>query len=482
MSEKFVNNRKKITEKINGASTSGYHYKVWIVSGMGFFTDAYDLFIIGAVLTLLPLAGWGRLTGFETSLLASTALISAVIGALAFGRLLDYLGRKAVYGLELAVLITGALGSAFLTPVNGVYALMAWRFLLGIGIGGDYAASSTIMAEYSNTRNRGRLIGMVFSMQSLGLLAGPLVTLALLFSGIAPSFAWKLLLAFGAIPALLVIYWRRHVPETPKYTVGVRGDAGRASDDLYSLTGVRAEVAPGSGVQVVKAKWYQLFTDRRLLLLVIGTAGSWFLMDWALYGNSIMSSTMLGILVPVTVTGLHRLIMTTEYTAAVFGLAAFPGYWLATFTIDRIGRKPIQAIGFLAMAVSFLLLGVIPGIMSPGAVSEFLALYGISYFFIEFGPNVTTFIYPPEVYPVSVRGLGTGVSAAGGKVGAFLGTLLNLAIIAYFGESGLFVLLALFSLAGLILTVALLPEPKMKTLEESSQEELYLTEEPIIGK
>ncbi len=120
--------------------------------------------------------------------------------------------------------------------------------------------------------------------------------------------------------------------------------------------------------------------------------------------------------------------------------------------------------------------------MSPGAVSEFLALYGISYFFIEFGPNVTTFIYPPEVYPVSVRGLGTGVSAAGGKVGAFLGTLLNLAIIAYFGESGLFVLLAFFSLAGLILTVALLPEPKMKTLEESSQEELYLTEEPIIGK
>ncbi len=194
-----------------------------------------------------------------------------------------------------------------------------------------------------------------------------------------------------------------------------------------------------------------------------------------------MSSAMLGILVPSTITGLHRLTITTEYTLLIFGLAAFPGYWLATFTIDRIGRKPIQTIGFLAMAVSFILLGIIPGIMSPASVSEFLTLYGISYFFIEFGPNVTTFIYPPEVYPVSVRGLGTGMSAAGGKIGAFLGTLLNLAIIASFGENGLFDLLALFSLAGLILTISLLPEPKMKALEESSQEEMYL-EKPIINQ
>ncbi|MEM4109056.1 MAG: MFS transporter [Conexivisphaerales archaeon] len=479
MSYKLLSDRETVIEKINNAPTSKYHYMVWLVSGMGFFTDAYDLFIIGAVLTLLPLAGWNELTSFETSLLASTALISAVIGAIAFGWLLDHLGRRAVYGLELAILIIGALGSALLTPINAVYILMAWRFMLGIGIGGDYAASSTIMAEYSSTKNRGKLVGMVFSMQSLGLLAGPLVTLALLFSGIAPTLIWKLLLAFGSVPALLVIYWRRHIPETPKFSVGVRGDTGRASRDLYSFTGVRVEVTKEK-VQIVKVKWHKLFTDKRLLLLMLGTAGSWFLMDWALYGNSIMSSTMLGLLVPSVIKGLQRLIITTEYTALVFGLAAVPGYWLATFTIDRIGRKPIQAIGFLAMAASFLLLGIIPGIMSPATVIEFLSLYGVSYFFIEFGPNVTTFIYPPEVYPVPVRGLGTGISAAGGKIGASLGTLLNLAIIASFGESGLFILLAFFSLIGLVLTIALLPESKMKALEESSQEEKYLTEKPVI--
>ncbi len=306
----------------------------------------------------------------------------------------------------------------------------------------------------------------------------PLITLGLLYGGVAPVISWRLLLALGAIPPLFVIYWRRHLPETPKYSIRVNGDPERASSDLNKFTGMKFETRPDGAETgygpTVKVKWYQLFTDRQLLALLIGTAGTWFLMDWALYGNSIMSSTMLGFLVPSAITGVHHLIMTTEYTALIFGVAAFPGYWLATFTIDRIGRKPIQMAGFLAMAISFGLLGLLPGIMSATAVGEFLALYGISYFFIEFGPNVTTFIYPPEVYPVSVRGLGAGASAAGGKIGAFLGTLLNLAIIATVGEGGLFLLLALFSVAGLVLTMVLLPETKLRPLEESSMEDAFI--------
>jgi PHS family inorganic phosphate transporter-like MFS transporter len=334
------------------------------------------------------------------------------------------------------------------------------------------------MAEFSNTKKRGKLIGMVFSMQSIGLLAGPLITLGLLYGGVAPVISWRLLLALGAIPPLFVIYWRRHLPETPKYSIRVNGDPERASSDLNKFTGMKFETRPDGAETgygpTVKVKWYQLFTDRQLLALLIGTAGTWFLMDWALYGNSIMSSTMLAFLVPGSIIGVQHVIMTTAYTALVFGAAAFPGYWLATLLVDRIGRKPIQIIGFLVMAISFALLGLLPGLLTASSIVEFLALYGISYFFIEFGPNVTTFIYPPEVYPISVRGLGTGISAAGGKAGAFLGTLLNLTIIALFGESGLFILLAIFSAVGVMMTFALLPEPKLRTLEESSAEGRFL--------
>ncbi len=461
-----------LLSSVNNAKLSRFHYKTWMVTGLGFFTDAYDLFIIGVVTSLLILSGWNSLTTLQTSLLDSTALLSAVIGALVFGRLLDKLGRKAIYGVELMILVIGALGSAFLTPVNGVYILIAWRFILGIGIGGDYATSSTIMAEYSNTHSRGKLIGMVFSMQSLGLLAGPLVSLGLIYSGMDLTLIWKLLLAFGAIPALIVVYFRRTLPETPRYAIRVKGDTASAAKNWNKLTGMKASVVGDN--EVVKQTWIEILKNRKFALTLLGTAGSWFLMDWALYGNSIMSHTMLGALVPSTITGLHNLITTTTYSALIFGLAAFPGYWIATFTIDRIGRKTIQSIGFLAMAISFGILGVFHQLLSPTYVVDFLALYGLSYFFIEFGPNVTTFIYPPEVFPTKVRGFGSGASAAGGKIGAFVGTLLNVIIISTISESGLFIVLSGLSIMGLILTVVLLPEPKRRDLEDSSGENMLL--------
>ncbi|MHB1470879.1 MAG: MFS transporter [Thermoplasmataceae archaeon] len=470
-----------LISSVDNVGMSRFHYKTWIISGLGFFTDAYDLFIIGVVTSLLVLSGWNSLSNLQTSLLDSTALLSAVIGALLFGRLLDKLGRKAIYGLELVLLVAGALGSAFLTPVNGVYVLIAWRFLLGIGIGGDYATSSTIMAEYSNTKNRGKLIGMVFSMQSLGLLAGPLISLGLIYSGISLGIIWKLLLAFGAIPAMLVIYSRRKMPETPRYSLNVKGDAATAQKNWKNYTGINADASADS--RVVKEPWTRIITQRKFLLTLIGTAGSWFLMDWALYGNSIMSSQMLSVLVPSSVVGIHHLIRTTIYSAMVFGFAALPGYWIATFTIDRIGRKTIQIIGFMAMAISFGVLGIFHQLLSSGYVVQFLVIYGLSYFFIEFGPNVTTFIYPPEVFPTKIRGLGSGASAAGGKTGAFIGTFLNVIILgSSIGESGLFLILAGLSALGLVLTVLLLPEPKRIDLDKISGENELLANEFVTSK
>ncbi len=213
-----------VDEALDNAKSSKFHYKVLFVSGLGFFTDAYDLFIIGVVILILPLAGWNNISIFYKGLITSTALLSAIIGSVTFGRLLDYLGRKEIYGLELVMLIAGALGSAFLTPTNNILVFILWRFLLGVGIGGDYATSSTIMTEYSNTLNRGKFVGTIFSMQSFGLLAGPLISILFLTSGLSPSLTWRLLLAIGGIPAMLVIYFRRTMPEPPRYTADVRGD------------------------------------------------------------------------------------------------------------------------------------------------------------------------------------------------------------------------------------------------------------------
>lgn len=470
--------RDEVLSRINTAKTSSFHYKTWLISGMGFFTDAYDLFIIGTVLGILEIDGWNISTG-QIALVGSISLLAAVIGATVFGRLLDRVGRKAIYGLELIMLIAGALGSAILTPHNGVYYLIGWRFLLGVGIGGDYATSSVIMAEYSNTKTRGRFLGMVFSMQSLGLIAGPLIALAFLIPGAPLFLTWRVLLGIGAIPSAIVIYYRRKLPETPKYLLGVKGDVSAASKSFDKFSGSKYKEIKEQKRTVVKAQWKALLTDRKLALTLLATAGAWFLMDWSFYGNSIMGGPLYSTLLPSGLTHLQGLIQKTEYKTLIFGIGAVPGYWIATFTIDRIGRKTIQSVGFAMMAILFGILAFNPGFAAASYLATFLLIYGMSYFFVEFGPNTTTFIYPPEVYPVSVRGLGTGISAAGGKIGAFIGTSVDAFLFAEAGGIGkVMAVSTVLSIIGLLLTVLLLPETKQKDLEESSQESRFLSESP----
>src|SRR5436190_959521 len=216
---------------LDNSSLSGFHLKAMLTSGMGFFTDAYDLFIIGVVLAILtPI--WS-LNKFEISLIGSTSLIAAALCAMIFGRLADYVGRRSIYGFTLIVLAAGAIASA-LAP--SIIWLVIFRFILGLGIGGDYPLSATLMSEYANRRDRGKLITMVFSMQGLGLILGPLVAIVLLLSGINHDLTWRIMLALGAVPALGTFYLRRQIAETPRFALSMQGDVAAAARTVDMVT------------------------------------------------------------------------------------------------------------------------------------------------------------------------------------------------------------------------------------------------------
>ncbi|MGC9211821.1 MAG: MFS transporter, partial [Nitrososphaeria archaeon] len=150
--------------------------------------------------------------------LATSAILFAIVGQLLFGIISDKLGRKKVYGLEATLLALGAILSAF-SP--NIYWLIASRALLGVGIGGDYPVSSVITSEYGNAKDRGKMVALVFSNQGLGIIAAALVGIAsALF--IPPSIAWRTVMGAAAIPALAVIYFRRKMPETPRYSYHVK--------------------------------------------------------------------------------------------------------------------------------------------------------------------------------------------------------------------------------------------------------------------
>ena len=195
---------------------------------MGFFTDAYDLFVIGTVAALVK-TQW-HLSTTETSWVTGSAILGAFIGAFVFGRIADVLGRKTVYAVVAGIMIVGALTSAF---ASGFTLLVVARFVLGLGIGGDYPVSAVLMSEYSNRQDRGRLVGLVFSMQALGLVVGPLVALTLLASGVSHELTWRLLLALGAVPAGAVVYLRAKMPESPRFQARVQGKAEQAAQQLH---------------------------------------------------------------------------------------------------------------------------------------------------------------------------------------------------------------------------------------------------------
>jgi len=168
---------------LDDAPLGRFHLHAALVSGMGFFTDAYDLFVIGVASTLIT-QGW-QLSADRLALLNSTMLGAAFVGAFVFGRVADLIGRKHVYWLVAVIMVVAALGSA-LAP--SYWVLIGFRFLLGLGVGGDYPVSAVLMSEYANRNDRGRMVGLVFSTQALGLIIGPLI--ASVCSGPAPAQMW----------------------------------------------------------------------------------------------------------------------------------------------------------------------------------------------------------------------------------------------------------------------------------------------------
>jgi MFS family permease len=414
-----------------------------LVSGMGFFTDAYDLFVIGIVSTLLK-GQWHLGTG-QLALLNAVMLGAAFLGALFFGRLADVIGRTRVYWMSAALMVIAAIGSA-LAPNLAV--LTAFRFVLGFGVGGDYPVSAVLMSEYAGSKDRGRQVALVFSTQAIGLIIGPLLALALLGGGAGAPVTWRVLLGAGAIPAAAAVWLRRKLPEPDRFTaVAAKPGAGRrrAQD--------RAAAQPEAGLRAFLA-------NRRLLVLLIGTAGCWFLLDYAYYGNTISTPRIISLITPNA-----SETTTIAIQLAIFAIAAVPGYILAIARMDRIGHRKLQLIGFVMMGLCFAVIGLVPGMTTT--VAPFLLVYGVSYFFTEFGPNVTTFVLPGELFPTRFRATGHGISAGIGKLGAFIGVFLFPVLQDSLGLHGTLLLTAGVSVLGALLTL-ILPEPSGRSLEDIS--------------
>jgi MFS transporter, PHS family, inorganic phosphate transporter len=457
-----------VDRALDEAPPSVFHVKAAIVSGMGFFTDSYDLNVISTALLLLKPEY--HLSAGQVGLIGSSSLIASFIGALLFGRLGDVLGRKRVYGIEALIMVVGAVLTAF-APNFGW--LLVTRFILGVGIGGDYPISATIMTEYANRRSRGKQVAMMFSAYTFGQVAAFIVALTLLSAGVNHDLAWRLMLGLGALPALAVLYSRRRMPESPRFTAAVVGDRQRAASDLNSLAPGAVSMAAGGPARRSRTSLRALLTSRRLMITLLGTAGTWFAYDVAVYGNSISQPAIVNSLVshpsPTQVTAINLML------SVLFSLT---GLCCGIALMDRIPRRAQQITGLTVCGLALLTIGLIPGVTAN--LTLFVVVFGLSSFGSTLGPSSTTMVFAAESFPVGLRATGHGLSAGIGKAGAYLGALASPVMLASLGLRPTELVAGLFFLAGIPLTL-LLREPAGRSLEDIQAAAPSPTPQPAVA-
>ncbi|TGZ85561.1 phosphate permease [Ascodesmis nigricans] len=509
-----ANERRRLAlAEVDKAPFGWHHVRVIVVAGTGFFTDAYDIFAINLVTGMLGLVYWdnGHIPEKSDTAIKVSTSAGTVVGQLGFGWLADAVGRKKIYGLELMVIIVATLAqclTAHSYAMNFVGIMIFWRVIMGIGIGGDYPLSSVITSEFSTTKWRGAMMGAVFAMQGMGQFAAALVALIVTAAfksqtegvpndacGTACRTAvdrmWRIIIGFGAIPAAVALYYRLTIPETPRYTFDVEqdaikgaadatafteGEAGGDPDEIQRIRTMAAiEASEKEPEQTPKASWADFFNHYgqwRYGKILLGTAGSWFLLDVAFYGLGLNNSVILNAIGYSAKDTVYETLFNNATGNLILTCAgAIPGYWTTVFTVDTVGRKPIQLMGFIILTMLFCVIGFDFHNLSEGGL---LALYVLCQFFFNFGPNATTFIVPGEIFPTRYRSTSHGISAASGKIGAIIAQVL-IGPLRVRGNptpenpspwlNHVMQIFALFMFLG-IFTTLLIPESKRKTLEQ----------------
>ncbi|CZT04794.1 related to high-affinity phosphate permease, phosphate-repressible [Rhynchosporium graminicola] len=522
--------RRLALSEIDKVPFGWYHIRAVTVAGIGFFTDSYDIFAINLVTSTLgmvfwqgpPIAGsnhggnYGILPMQVNTAIKAATSGGAVVGQLGFGWLADKVGRRKMYGVELAIIITATLAQSLAAPSQAVTMtglLIFWRVVMGIGIGGDYPLSAVITSEFAPTRWRGGMMAAVFSMQGAGQFAAALVALitTVCFKGsfintsdfsscheacqLAGDRSWRIIIGFGGLPAIFALYYRITIPETPRYTFDIKHDIEKAQADIKAymnnqkegevdlMTQEMTKKRIGHKLTAPRASWSDVwgyFSQWKNFKVIFGTTTAWFFLDLAFYGLSLNNSIVLNVIGYTHGSTIYQTLLNTAIGNLILVCAgSLPGYWLSVATIDTLGRKTIQIMGFFFLTIIFIVIGFAYNALSEGSL---LALYILAQFFFNFGPNTTTFIIPGECFPTRYRSTGHGLSAAMGKIGAIIAQVIAQPLLSKGAAKDcvgkecapwinhLMQIFALFMFCGLLVSF-LVPETKGRTLEELSGEE-----------
>ncbi|MCL1891127.1 MAG: MFS transporter [Coriobacteriia bacterium] len=447
-----------ISKRIDALPLTPLVLRVLLITGIGWMFDAMDQGMVSGILAAIGEDPNWAIGLTEKTFLISSGVVGMIIGAALSGIAADRWGRRTVI---VTTLLIFSLGSALCGMAPNYVSLLIFRFITGLGLGGELPVASTLVSEFSPVKSRGRNVVILESFWAWGWIVAALVAYLAI-----PVYGWRVAFFIGAVPALFAAVLRFAVPESPRYleAQGRHTEANALVHQMEVQAGVATKETLAEGAaknaasnkqsnellsESIKqerepflASLKSLFSGEHLRsTLVLWVL--WFGINLGYYGFVLWTPSLL-------LAQGFTLTKSLEFVL-IMCFAQLPGYFLAAYLIEKLGRKPVLAGFFLGTAFAAWFFG------QAGSDGQILAAGCLLYFF-ALGAWGCVYSYTPELYPTKIRGLGVGWAASFGRVGTLVAPFLLPALYAFFGsENGfsiLFVLLTVvFAVVALVVVI-----------------------------
>ena len=418
--------------------------------------DVFDGYTVIAIAYAMPILvrEW-KLDPQQTGLILSAGYLGQVLGAIFFGWLAERIGRLRVLLFTVLLFVSMDLACIF---AWGALSMMAFRFIQGIGTGGEVPVASAYINEYVGSKGRGRFFLLYEVMFLLGLVGAGLIARALV-----PTFGWKAMFIVGLIPAVIMLPLRFFMKESPRWLASkgryAEADAivshleQRAIETGHDLSEPK-KIQASTG-KALPSQWGELFS---------GVYKTRTISIWAMWFTSYVVANGMITWLPTLYRQTFNLSLETSLTYGLLtSIAGVIASIACALLIDKVGRRRWYIAAFLAAPVPLVALALL-GATSP---TEVLILAGLAYAIVQ-TITFSLYLYSAELYPTRLRALGTGLGSAWLRLGSSAGPLVVGWTMAYAGLQYVFAVFAAVLVVGAIVTLLFATETKGRVLEELS--------------
>jgi len=446
-----LNKSVNICGRMERLPMTSYQNKLFAVIASAWLCDQVDValltFLLGSIIVTF------NLSPVEVGLLASMTFLGQLIGNIFFGSMADLYGRKKVFQITMVVWGIASILAAYSWSI---WSLMFFRVLIGIGVGGEAPVAQALVSEFVPANVRGKYIAYMEGMWAVGFVCSGALSYFIL-----QSLSWRAVFVVVGLLALIVLVARRVIPESPRWLY----EKGHYEEADKIMTSIENEVVARYGKPLPEpmlicqaehdgsSPFAVLFKPKYIKRTVMAFS-LWFFALMGFFGLNSWTAVLL------TQSGMSIIKSVGFITLITIG--GIPGFAVAAYLLEKVGRKPTTIIFLLMSAV----LAYIYGHSANNMTALFIAGFFMNFF--SFGMWSCLYAYTPELFPTRARATGAGLSSACGRIGAIAGPIVVGYVVASVGQPAVFTLGAISFALAAILVFVLGPETKGAILEDIS--------------